>query len=212
MGRRRFESREDWLRERRNGIGGSEVAAIVGLSKWKTATELWQEKVFGLSKDLSDNEAVSKGVRLEPYLRGLFTGLHPEYHVEYYPYDILYQDETPYFFATLDGELTDSDGKHAVLEIKTATPQSKRAWTEWNEGLPMNYLCQTVWQLYCSGYDYVILFAALFGQEGDITLREYLIDRNDPQVQTDMEYLVEKATEFWKSVETKQIPKLNIKL
>ena len=100
MGRKKFDSREDWLNYRTHGggIGASEVAAIVGLSKWKTATELWQEKVFGLSKDLSDNEAVSKGVRLEPYLRGLFTGLHPEYKLEYFPFDILYQDETPYSF------------------------------------------------------------------------------------------------------------------
>lgn len=37
-------SREEWLALRRQGIGGSDVAAILGLSKFKTQQELWMEK------------------------------------------------------------------------------------------------------------------------------------------------------------------------
>ena len=37
-------TREQFLRERRSGIGGSDVAAILGLSRWKTAYQVWQEK------------------------------------------------------------------------------------------------------------------------------------------------------------------------
>ena len=209
--RKRFRSREEWLAGRsRQGLGCSELAAVIGQSPWMTATELWQQKVFGTTKDLSGNEAVAKGVRLEPYLRELFKGLHSELDVKYHPFDILYQKDRPFCFATLDGEFKDSEGKLGVLEIKTSNPQSRKAWEEWNNRIPPQYYAQTLGQLATSGYDYVILFACLFGQNGDITLREYLIDGNDEQVRTDMEYLMEKAEEFWKAVESKTLPKLSI--
>ena len=43
---RHFKDREAWLkgREKYNGIGASEAAAIVGATSWMTATELWQIK------------------------------------------------------------------------------------------------------------------------------------------------------------------------
>lgn len=37
-------TRADWLKLRRRGIGGSDVAAILGLSKWRTPLEVWQDK------------------------------------------------------------------------------------------------------------------------------------------------------------------------
>ena len=36
-----------WLEERRKGIGGSDVAAIMGLSPWKTAYQVYQDKRGG---------------------------------------------------------------------------------------------------------------------------------------------------------------------
>lgn len=208
--RKRFHSREEWLSARQNTLGGSEAAAVIGQSNWTTPTELWQQKVFGTRKDLSDNEAVSKGVRLEPYLRELFKGLHPEFKCEYHPFDLLYQKERAWLTATLDGELVDSEKKRSVLEIKTSTPQSRKAWDEWSGKIPNGYFCQCLHQLLATGYQSVILFACLFGQSGDMTIREYLIDRNDEQVQKDMEYLLEKETEFWGFVQSKTLPKLSI--
>lgn len=208
--RKRFRSREEWLKGRQESIGASEAAAVIGQSAWTTPTELWQQKVFGMFKDFSGNEAIAKGVRLEPYLRELFKGLHPEYKVEYHPFDLLYQKERPWLTATLDGELIDSGKKRSVLEIKTSTPMSRKAWDEWNDRTPNTYWCQCCHQLLATGYQSVILFACLFGQNGDITIREYLIDRNDERVQKDMEYLLEKETEFWGFVQAKQLPKLSI--
>lgn len=208
--RKRFHSREEWLSARQNSLGASEAAAIIGQSAWMTATELWQQKVFGTRKDLSGNEAVAKGVRLEPYLRELFKGLHPEFKVEYHPFDLLYQKERPWLTATLDGEIVDKEKNRSVLEIKTSTPQSRKAWDEWNGRIPNGYFCQCLHQLKATGYSSVILFACLFGQDGEMTIREYLIDGNDEQVQRDMEYLLEKETEFWESVQSRTLPKLSI--
>ena len=37
-------SKEQWLRYRKQGIGGSDVASLLGISKWKSEIELWLDK------------------------------------------------------------------------------------------------------------------------------------------------------------------------
>lgn len=194
----RCDDRDGWLRMRRIGIGASEAAAAVGMSPWQTPVELWKLKTGVLQpKDLSGNAAVEQGNRMEPVLREFFIGSHRgEYVLEYHPYDILRLEERPWLFATLDGELTDADGRNGVLEIKTATPTGKSGWEKWANGnLPQNYYIQTIHQLLATGYDFVRLFAALYSLNGDITLREYEIERAD--VKPDMQWLLERETEFW---------------
>lgn len=39
-----MEERLEWLRERQKGIGGSDIGAILGLNKYKTAFEVYLEK------------------------------------------------------------------------------------------------------------------------------------------------------------------------
>jgi len=55
-----------WLAERKTGIGGSDAAAVVGISPWKTPFQVYQEKRGEVEdEDLSGNEAVEWGLRLE---------------------------------------------------------------------------------------------------------------------------------------------------
>ena len=37
-------SRDEWLKERTKGIGGSDVSTILGLNPYKTPLQLWEEK------------------------------------------------------------------------------------------------------------------------------------------------------------------------
>ena len=37
-------NREEWLKERKKGIGGSDAATVLGKNPWKTNVELWEEK------------------------------------------------------------------------------------------------------------------------------------------------------------------------
>lgn len=195
--RLRCEDRNDWLSARFRGIGASEAAAAIGMSPWQTPLELWKLKTGVIAaKDLSGNAAVQQGNRMEPILRVFYAAIHTEYDVAHFPYDILYQSERPWLFATLDGELTDKDGRKGVLEIKTATPNGKAGWDKWsNGGMPQNYFIQTLHQMLATGYEFVRLFAALYSLNGDITLREYEIERAD--VKDDMDWLLEKETVFW---------------
>lgn len=192
-----FVTREEWLSGRHQGIGGSEAAAAIGLSPWMTPLELWRLKTGQTkAKDLSGNAAVEQGVRMEPILRDFFAAMHPEYSVEHHPYDLLFQEERPFIFASLDGELTEVEtGRKGILEIKTGTPTGAK-WKEWADGnMPQNYYIQTIHQLLSTGYDFVRLFACLYSINGDKTIKEYEIERSD--VEEDLAWLLEQETRFW---------------
>lgn len=210
--RLKCQNRTDWLAQRINGIGGSEAAAACGMSPWMSPLELWKLKTGrSEAKDLSGNAAVEQGNRMEPALRTMFAALHPEYEVEYHQFDILCQEDRPWLFATLDGELKDANGAQGILEIKTATPGSKAGWDNWSDGkMPENYYIQTLHQLLATGYAFVILFAALYSMVGDITLRQYEIYRED--VSSDLSWLLDKETVFWtKNVCGGEMPPVPIK-
>lgn len=202
-----FETRDEWLAGRRRGIGASEAAAVVGMSPWQTPLDLWRLKTgVDQPKDLSGNTAVQIGVKWEPVMRCLFEQTNARYKVIHYPYDILFQRERPWLFATLDGELIDTESAYmGVLEIKTATPVGKNGWDKWANGnMPMNYYIQCLHQLLATGYYFVRLFACLFSQDGSYTIKTYEIERAD--VEEDLAWLLEQETAFWNKVETCQMP------
>lgn len=196
--------RTAWLSQRTiQGIGGSEAAAIVGVSPWLTAIELWRLKTGqAQAKDLSDNEAVQRGVAMEPAIREFFKALHPTWTVEHHPYDILYQSERPFIFATLDGEITDDVGRRRVLEVKTGTTLK---WNEWKDGVPTHYEMQGLHQLLATGFEIVNFIALLYRQNGDMEIVEREIWRED--FEDDIALLAEKEKDFWRSVQERRPPR-----
>ena len=197
-------NREEWLAARQiQGIGASEAAAIVGLSPWMSKNELWYIKTGKkIAKDLSGNAAVEQGIRMEGAIRTVFAARHPEFQVEHHAYDILYQTERPWLFATLDGEITesfaDSSVKKYPLEIKTSTPRGKADWDKWSDGkIPDNYYIQILHQLLATGWEKAYLTAFLYGKE-DIIIREYDFLRKD--CEADLNWLLKEETAFHESV------------
>lgn len=201
-----FETREEWLANRSRGIGASEAAQVIGVSPWGTPIDLWKLKTGkSKAKDLGDNPNVRLGVMLEPPLRTMFSALHPEYEVSYKPYDIIFQSENPWLYATLDGELHAEDGHTGILEIKTANPTSKTEWAEWNNQVPPKYYAQICHQLLATDFEFAYLFAFLQGMDKtQATLREYRFDKAD--CVEDMEYLLTEEIEFWHYVKTNTMP------
>lgn len=202
------EDRASWLKCREiQGIGASEVAAIVGYSPWMTASELWEIKTGRRQrKDLADNESVQRGTNMEGAIRDFFIALHGnEYKLEYFPFDILYQPERPHYFATLDGELTDLSGRKGIFEIKTASPSTKEQYKAWDGRVPDHYYLQLLGQFLATGYDFAILQAALWNRSGDITLKDpYYIERTDAEA--DLVWLAGEEDQFWHYVETDTNP------
>jgi putative phage-type endonuclease len=192
-----FEDRDSWLAGRQNGLGASDAAAVVGLSPWMTALALWKQKLgMEAAPDLSGNAAAQDGVKMEPVLRDYYIATHPQYTLEYYPYDILSQTEKPFITATLDGELCDADGRKGILEIKNVSISNKTALEKWTGGkIPEYYYVQIIAQLAATGFQFARLFAALHFMNGDTTLKEFEVERDE--VIDDIEWLTERMTAFW---------------
>lgn len=199
--RKTFRNREEWLAGRTAGIGASEAAATVGLSPFESAYELWERKTGQKpDKDLTGNPVIEYGNRLEPIVRSMFQAEHPELKVDYHQFDILYQTERPWITATLDGELTDENGRKGVLEIKTNSVGKKAQWDAWKDAIPVHYLCQVCQQLYVTGWDYAYLYAKLKKLNGDSELREYRIERSEHE--EDIRWLVSEIDKFWEPVKS----------
>ncbi len=168
------------------------------MSPWMSPLELWRLKVGkDTPKDLSGSAAVSRGVRMEPALRGLYEAMHPDYTVEYHAYDMLYQKERPWLFATLDGEITDERRRKGILEIKTSSPNGKAGWAKWDKRVPDPYHCQLLHQMLATGYEFVDLMAGLENMEGDLSIRTYRFERAEQG--ENMAWLLEKEIAFYQN-------------
>ena len=161
-----YATREDWLEARRQGIGGSDAAAAVGESPWKSPFALWSEKV-GLIEpdDLSNNEAVEWGHRLEQPIADAYaerSGRRVERHDT--PFAITKNSEYPWMFATLDAVQFDSDrpDEPGVLQIKTT---SAYHGDQWDDEPPLHYQIQLMHEIAVSGFTWGTLACLIGGQK-----------------------------------------------
>lgn len=182
-----------WDRSRNNGIGASEIAAIVGLSKWQTPLHVYERKVNGTGSDY-DNRAMRIGRALEETVINEFceeTGID----VKTYPCPMVHHPNHREFRATPDAELEGG----LLIDAKTANWRMADEWGEpWTDDIPAEYLCQVQWQMYVTGRDFCYVAALLGGSD----LRCYGVDRNDRLI----DFLVEAAHEFWGRVEDCSAP------
>lgn len=202
---------DSWLEARSHYIGGSDASAILGLNPYKTNLELWQEKTgLVIPKDISDKPYVEYGHEAETYLRNLFALDFPEYEVGYVENNIWFNDAFPFAHASLDGWLTDRDGRKGVLEIKTTNILQSMQKEKWNHRIPDNYYIQVLHYLMVTEFDFAVLKAQLKYefQGGDIMLqtKHYKIERSE--VAEDIAYLSQKEADFWKNVQSRKKPAL----
>ena len=64
-------SREEWLEHRRNTIGGSDAAALLGLNRWSSPLSVYMDKK-GITPDKPDNLAMRLGREFEDVVAKLF--------------------------------------------------------------------------------------------------------------------------------------------
>lgn len=205
-----FESREEWLKARRNYIGGSDAAAIVGLNPYMDNVTLWKIKTGQLvQEDISEKPYVKYGTQAEMHLRGLFRLDFPEYQVEYIEDNMWLNDKFPFAHASLDGWLVDQEGRKGILEIKTTEILRSMQKEQWKDRVPDNYYIQLLHYLMVTGFDFAILKASLktvFDCMPYIQTKHYFIERSE--VEADIEYLEHSERSFWKSVQDRKQPAL----
>jgi putative phage-type endonuclease len=128
-------TRSEWLVRRRSGIGGSDVAGILGLSKWRTPRDIWLSKI-DTSVEIDDQPTVQQmiGTALEPHVLRLYaeqTGRSVRRS-----HQLLRDADDPVLIANLDARTA---GR--LIEIKTARNDDE--WGEpGSEDVPQEYWLQ----------------------------------------------------------------------
>lgn len=181
--------REAFLAERQRGIGGSDAAAIVGASKWKTPLALYLEK-RGEAPAQPESPAMRWGTLLEPLVRQQYCNESGE---SVRVPSLLVHPTYPWMIGHLDG-ITDSG---RVVELKTA--RSAEGWGEpGTDEIPDAYLVQVQHYMLITALP-VADVAVLIGGS-DFRRYEVPADRDLHGM------LIEQEAEFWARVKEGRPP------
>ncbi|CAD6557053.1 YqaJ viral recombinase family nuclease [Paraburkholderia metrosideri] len=190
-------SRDEWLSVRKNGIGGSDAAAAVGLSPYMSPLELWMVKTgrdAGLVRpDPTDtSEPVYWGTLLEPIVAAAYTQQTGNRVRKVNA--VLQHPTIPFMLANLDREIVGVPGVQ-ILECKTAGEFGARLW---REGVPEYVQVQVQHQLAVTGKRAADVAVLLCGQKLDV----HRIERDDALIAR----LIPLEAAFWRYVETDTPP------
>lgn len=205
-----LKSREEWLVNRRKGLGGSDCSAVIGLNPYKSNVDLWRLKTGRIEQeDISDKPYVKYGTQAERYLRELFKLDYPQYKVDYVENNSFYNPKYPFARASLDGWLTDGSGRKGILEIKTTEILSAGQRAKWKDRIPDNYFCQVLFYMAVIEADFAVLKAQIktvIDDDVRLETKHYTIERSD--VQEDIDYLMSACKDFWQYVKDDKEPPL----
>jgi len=184
---------EEWKQQRRNGIGGSDAAAAIGLNRWKSRLKLYLEKI-GELEDNVDSEATYWGRILEGVVAEEFTRrtgkavrrvnailIHPEFE---------------WMIANIDRKVV---GENAILEVKTTAAWNNKEWE--HDEIPQEYIIQAQHYMAVTGAD-LTYFAVLVGGQ-KLLIKEFV--RDDELI----EMIIREEQKFWQMVENRTPPKLD---
>lgn len=176
--------RQKWLAERRTGIGGSDAAAAVGMSKWKTRLELFLDKTGRL--ETSETEPMRWGTLLEPIVRQEYCNRTGREVVV--PNRILRHPSRKFAIVNVDGIADEC----RIYEGKTA-----RSGDEWGEPgtdeVPRDYLLQVQHAMFVTGLRVADIAVLIGGND----FRIYCVPADD-ELQA---LMIEQEAEFWRHVE-----------
>jgi putative phage-type endonuclease len=136
-------SDDDWRAARVAGFGGSDIAAVLGFSGYRSPWDVWAEKHQIRHWDDGGSEVADLGTELEPWLVGQAAKhlgvevVRPEWRTYAHP-------EFPWRRCSPDG--VSSVG---LVEAKTAGLMSFRPAMGWDDGgIPLAYEFQSRWTLH----------------------------------------------------------------
>jgi putative phage-type endonuclease len=185
--------------DRRTYIGSSDAAAILGVSPWQTAYQVWQRKTSPVVLAEEESKVMKRGKRLEPVVLEMLSDDHPEIRV--IARNSRFTDAAfPYLSAEIDAEAT-IDGFDDVvnIEVKTVHPSKSRQWgEEETDEIPLWYAAQISHALMVTDRKLCIV-AALIGADD---LRVYRVERDDQLIDS----VRRREVEFWTNHVLTMIP------
>lgn len=182
---------KEWLKERQSGIGASEASAILGLSRYKSALDIYLAKTTEPT-DSPDTPQSKRGRNLEKYVLDMYE----EEHGEVTRGERIVSKKYPFMFASLDAARKD-DGR--PVEAKTAGIYTAKEWGEGGtDQIPQEYLIQIMHQIIVTDK-----------KVGDIAALLTLDDLRYYPIILDTELaemIVEGLAQFWRRVENREPP------
>lgn len=201
----------DEQRSQRNlGIGGSDMAIILGLSSYKSAYQLYLEKAGFIETTFEQTPNQEWGNRLEPVIRNKFAELNevdilaptadeqfsPPCKRVKYDLDTIVHPLYDFMRANLDGFIP---SLNAVLETKCSNSFMAGEWGEdGTDFIPMQYLVQVAHYVSCTNADKAIIAVLIGGYD----YREFTYHR-DLALESS---IIQSASDFWEAVQTKKPP------
>ena len=185
----------NFLTQRKKGIGGSDIAAILGVSKFKTALDVYLSKTtdqpeqqgehlywgHALENPIIDRFVQDTGALV---IRQPETRQHPDYE---------------WAIANADALITNGDTIEAILEIKTSSAFKSREWgADDTDEVPIEYIAQVQWYMWIYNLQEAYIAALIGGNQ----YRQYHITRDDELIAM----LAEKAQAFWQNHVIPRIP------
>jgi len=140
---------------RRTYLGGTDIPAIMGVSPWKSAFEVWQYKT-GRIEPIETNEAMSWGLALED---AVLTEYGRRYHVKVTKAPWKQDPKRPYIAGSVDAIGEFASGEFGVLECKVVNANAKRIW---EREIPLAYQQQAQLYMHLHGLQFC-MFVVLFG-------------------------------------------------
>lgn len=185
--------KQEWLRERKNYLGGTDLAAICGLSPYRTALDVYLDKT---SDDIT--EETSPAMRWGNLLEDAVSKAYSEdtgYSVSIEP-NTIYHPEHKFLGANIDRWV---GSKEYVLECKTAGFTKAKEWGDLGtDQIPESYLVQVAYYGAICNVPKVDIAVLIGGQ--DFRIYTYNRDKNLE------EKLIKIACNFWHNHIEKRIP------
>lgn len=183
-----FDSREQWLEARKDGIGASEVATVVGLNPYETPLELWRRKV-GIDPPKDENAAMRRGHYCEDAVAQWWAHETGRDIIQASAVDFMFVDrEKDYLRVSPDRtfwlpNMARNDDNKGILECKTTNMKVDP------DDLPKWWFCQLQMNLGVAGYSHGSIAWLGFGFEFGYMDIEFVPDFYN--------MLVEAVTKFW---------------
>ena len=175
------------------GIGSSDISSILGCNPFKTQLQLWAEKTGEVEpKDLSDNQAVEWGTRLERTVSKKFAEDHDVKLIAYKKRFV--HPRYDFLSCELDNIIAGTD---EIVEIKTVNAWAWKAWEKPDE-LPAYVIAQVMFALGLSKRKVAWVACLCGGQK--------YIEKRFEFDQATFDDMVDKAVQFWNLVELKEQP------
>ncbi|HDR7209457.1 YqaJ viral recombinase family protein [Bacillus cytotoxicus] len=183
-------TREEWLEMRRQGIGGSDLAAVLNLSDWNSPMSLYLDKI-GELKEKPQSEYAYWGNVLEDIVAREFvkrTGLKVRRKNE-----MLRSKKYPFMMANIDRELI---GRKEGLECKTTSEYKRGEWK--GDNVPTQYRLQCQHYMAVTGYKRWHIAVLIGGNKFEFKT----IERDEDIIKM----AIEKCDVFWNNFVAKRIP------